>query len=82
MDESSFIGPLKGLQKVMLNSRSAYVSLTEVIFGSDEYKNCKIKLIPWQQRMGYASMLIQKSSPYEHFLKQVIFGLYDKIQAI
>ena len=78
MDESSFIGPSKGLQKVMLNQRSAYVSLTEVIFGSDEYKKCKIELIPWQQRMGYASMLIQKSSPYEPFLKQVVFGLYTK----
>ena len=78
MDESSFIGPSKGLQKVMLNQRSAYVSVTEVILASDEYKHCKIELIPWQQRLGYNTIIIQKSSPFEQFMKQVILDIYSK----
>ena len=78
MDGSSFIRPSKGLQKIMLDSKSAYVHMTEVIFASDEYKNCKIELIPWQQRLGYCTMIIQKSSPFEQFIKQVIIDLHSK----
>ena len=78
MDESSFIGPSKGLQKIMLNSKSAFIHMTEVIFASDEYKNCKIELIPWQQRLGYNTIIIQKSSPFEQFMKQVILDIYSK----
>ena len=77
MDENSFIGPSKGLQKIMLNSKSALVHMREGIFGSEEYKNCKIELIPWQQTMGYSTMFIQKSSPYEQFMKQVVLDLYS-----
>ena len=75
---SSFIGPSKGLQKIMLNSKSAFIHMTEVILASEEYKHCKIELIPWQQRLGYNTIIIQKSSPFEQFMKQVILDLYSK----
>ena len=77
MDDNSFIGPTKGMQKVMTKSESAYVQAKEAIFGSDEYKNCMIDLIPWQQRIGANAMILQKSSPYEPFMKQVILDLYS-----
>ena len=77
MDDNSFIGPTKGMQKVMTKSESAYFQAKEAIFGSDEYKNCMIDLIPWQQRIGANAMILQKSSPYEPFMKQVILDLYS-----
>ena len=59
MDDNSFTGPIKGIQQIMSKSESAYVHSKEVIFGSDEYKNCMIDLIPWQQRIGANAMILQ-----------------------
>ena len=77
MYDDSFIGPIKGIQQIMTKSESAYVHSKEAIFGSDEYKNCMIELIPWQQIIGANAMILQKSSPYEPFMKQVILDLYS-----
>ena len=78
MDESSFIGLTSGLQKVMTNSKSAYIHSKEFILSTDAYKTCKIEIIPWQHTLGYNTMLIQKYSPYEPFIKQVILDIYAK----
>lgn len=75
MDSSSFIGKRKGLEKVLSGSKNAMIYWKNSIKVYDEYKNCKIKFIPWSQPLGTTSIALQKYSPYEVFMKQVILDL-------
>ena len=78
MDEDPFIGTQKGMEKVLMDSKTAFTHAKEEVFLSEKYKSCKVKIIPWEQRISFNSILIKKSSPYEPFLKQWVLDLYEK----
>ena len=76
MDEDSFIGTKKGLKKILENDDSAFINAEYHIKHSENYKSCKIELIPWREFIGSLSIPIVKSSPYEPYLREQIIGLY------
>ena len=76
MNEDSFIGSRRGLQKILTTSDSAYIHTDYAIYRSPQYKNCQVELIPWQRFKAHASIPLVKSSPLEPFMKEFIFSLY------
>ena len=76
MDEDSFIGSRKGLQKILTTSDSAYIHTDYAIYRSPQYKKCQVEIIPWQRFKAHASIPLVKSSPLEPFMKEFIFSLY------
>ena len=76
MDNDSFIGTTNGLKKILENDHSAFINAEYHIKHSENYKNCKIDLIPWREFIGSLSIPMVKSSPYEPFLREQIIGLY------
>ena len=78
MNEDSFVKLNKGLDAVVHNPKSAMMYWIELMKASSQYQDCRIKLIPWKQPLGSMSVGLQKLSPYEPFMKQVIMDIYAK----
>ena len=76
MDEHSFIGPEKGLAKILKPPRSAYIHSKIIISNSKQYMNCEIEMIPWEEWIQYLTIAVVKSSPYEPFLREYLNGFH------
>ena len=56
MDDESFIGVTKGIDKILKTPKSAYLHYEEI-------QNCIFESIPWKKTVGYVTMALFKDSP-------------------
>ena len=71
MNNESFVGVDVGLEKILSVPNSALIYYTNIVKHTSLYQHCKIKIIPWKQPLGSASIGLPKDSPLEPFMKQI-----------
>ena len=70
MDNESFIGVTKGIDKILKTPKSAYLHYEEI-------QNCIVESIPWKKTVGYVTMALSKDSPYKQFMDKVILDIME-----
>ena len=78
MNADSFVGLKRGLENVLSAPNNAFLFWTEYIKDTSQYQSCKIQFIPWIQPLGSVSIALQKYSPLEPFMKQIVMDIHEK----